>query len=85
MTGTRKPRAMPLAGALAAAAVLAGVAVFTVSNAGCASAGQYVQHGNEVELVGGCVDPTDLPAAPGTQPVGTSTGHAVDRYNRVSP
>uniref|UniRef100_UPI00047BAD2F hypothetical protein n=1 Tax=Actinokineospora inagensis TaxID=103730 RepID=UPI00047BAD2F len=65
MTSRRRPtRAIPLAGAVAAALVLAGVAVFTVSNAGCASAGEYVQHGQSLELVGGCVDPTDLPAVP---------------------
>ncbi|WP_018683235.1 hypothetical protein [Actinokineospora enzanensis] len=84
MAGTRKKQAMPLAGALAAALVLAGTAVFTVSNAGCASAGEYVQHDGQVELVGGCVDPADLPPAPGTQPAGTP-GRAVDRFHQISP
>jgi hypothetical protein len=54
---------VPLVGALAAAAALAGVAVFSASSAGCASPGQYVQRDGYVELVGGCVDSSDLPPA----------------------
>ncbi|RLK54514.1 MULTISPECIES: hypothetical protein [Actinokineospora] len=78
-------RAMPLAGAAAAALVLAGVAVFTVSNAGCASAGEFVQRGQGLELVGGCVDPADLPPASSTPTVGTNPGSAVERFHQVSP
>nr|CEL19119.1 hypothetical protein [Kibdelosporangium sp. MJ126-NF4]CTQ95079.1 hypothetical protein [Kibdelosporangium sp. MJ126-NF4] len=55
---------MPLVGALAAAAALAGVAVFSASSAGCASPGQYVQRDGYIELVGGCIDTRDLPPAP---------------------
>jgi hypothetical protein len=62
--GKRVTSVLPLAGAMAAAMALAGVAVFTVSHAGCADAGRYVQHDGTVELVGGCVNPADLPAAP---------------------
>ena len=62
--GKRLTSVLPLAGAMAAAMALAGVAVFTVSHAGCADAGRYVQHDGTVELVGGCVNPADLPAAP---------------------
>jgi hypothetical protein len=54
---------VPLVGALAAAAALAGVAVFSASSAGCASPGQYVQRDGYVELVGGCFDSSDLPPA----------------------
>ena len=43
---------------------LAGVAVFTVSHAGCADAGRYVQRDGTVELVGSCLDPAKLPSAP---------------------
>ena len=46
---------------------LAGVAVFAVSHAGCSDTGRYVQHDGVVELVGSCLNPNDLPAAP-TQP-----------------
>ncbi|WP_312872868.1 hypothetical protein [Kibdelosporangium persicum] len=51
-------------GALATAAALAGVAVFSASSAGCANPGQYVQRDGYVELVGGCIDSRDLPPAP---------------------
>ncbi|ALG06577.1 hypothetical protein [Kibdelosporangium phytohabitans] len=61
---TRAAGMVPLVGALAAAAALAGVAVFSASSAGCASPGQYVQRDGYVELVGGCIDSRDLPPAP---------------------
>jgi hypothetical protein len=48
-----------------AAVALAGVAVFTVHQAGCADQGRYVQRDDgQVELVGSCVDPAKLPPAP---------------------
>jgi hypothetical protein len=62
--GKRVAGVLPLAGAMVAAMALAGVAVFTVTSAGCADAGRYVQHDGSVELVGGCLDPADLPRAP---------------------
>jgi hypothetical protein len=62
--GKRVAGALPLAGATAAAVALAGVAVFAVSHAGCSDTGRYVQHDGVVELVGSCLDPHDLPAAP---------------------
>jgi hypothetical protein len=62
--GKKLTSALPLAGATAAAMALAGVAVFTVNHAGCADGGRYVQHDGTVELVGGCVNPADLPSAP---------------------
>jgi hypothetical protein len=63
--GARVAGALPLAGATLAAMTLAGVAVFTVNQAGCADPGRYVQHDDgQVELVGSCVDPDQLPPAP---------------------
>jgi hypothetical protein len=62
--GKRVAGVLPLAGAMAAAMALAGVAVFTVTHAGCADAGHYVQQDRTVELVGGCINPADLPSAP---------------------
>jgi hypothetical protein len=62
--GKRVAGALPLAGATAAAMALAGVAVFAVSHAGCSDTGRYVQHDGVVELVGSCINPNDLPAAP---------------------
>jgi hypothetical protein len=69
--GTRAGAVLPLVGAVAAAAALAGAAVFTVSQAGCADPGRYVPANGQLHLVGGCVDTSDLtPAAnqPGTDP-----------------
>lgn len=63
--GARVAGALPLAGATLAAVALAGVAVFTVQQAGCADPGRYIQHDDgQVELVGSCVDPEHLPPAP---------------------
>jgi hypothetical protein len=62
--GKRVAGALPLAGVSVAAMALTGVAVFAVSNAGCADSGQYVQRDGVVELVGGCLDPAELPSAP---------------------
>jgi hypothetical protein len=62
--GKRVTGVLPLAGATAAAMALTGVAVFSVSQAGCADPGQYVQRDGTVELVGSCLDPAELPSAP---------------------
>lgn len=64
--GARIAGVLPLAGATLAAVALGGVAVFSVQQASCADPGRYVQHDDgQVELVGSCVDPENLPAAPG--------------------
>ncbi|GAB3454935.1 hypothetical protein [Actinophytocola sediminis] len=53
---------LPLAGASLAALALAGVAVYSVGQAGCANPGHYVEHDNgQVELVDSCLDPAHLP------------------------
>ena len=76
--GARVAGALPLAGATLAAVTLAGVAVFTVHQAGCADPGRYVQHDDgQVELVGSCVDPEQLPPAPQT-PRGTEVAPALN-------
>jgi hypothetical protein len=62
--GRRVAGVLPLAGATAAAMALAGVAMFSVSQAGCAEPGRYVQRDGTVELVGSCLDPAELPSAP---------------------
>ncbi|MGQ0840818.1 hypothetical protein [Actinokineospora sp.] len=84
--GTRMAGVGPLAGAVLAAMALAGVAVFTVHTAGCADAGAYIQRGDQVELVGGCVDAADLPAAPGSDTApAADPGAGIDRFRQVSP
>jgi hypothetical protein len=84
--GKRVAGALPLAGASVAAMALAGVAVFTVSHAGCSDTGRYVQHDGVIELVGSCLDPNKLPAAPAehTQPdrkPAEPASNPVDRVN----
>lgn len=62
--GSRVAGVLPLAGASVAAVALAGVAVFSAHQAGCADPGRYVENADgQVELVGGCVDPEQLPPA----------------------
>jgi hypothetical protein len=51
------------------AAAMSAIAVVTVTHAGCSEPGRYVQHGGQYELVGGCLEPGDLPVAPDTQPL----------------
>jgi hypothetical protein len=50
------------------AVAMSAIAVVTVNHAGCSEPGRYVQHGGQYELVGGCLEPGDLPVAPETQP-----------------
>ncbi|MFR9729985.1 hypothetical protein ACL03H_12205 [Saccharopolyspora sp. MS10] len=56
--------ALPLAGGVAAAAILSATAVFAVSQAGCEDPGSYRQRDGVVELIGGCVRAEDLPVGP---------------------
>lgn len=58
----------PIAATLAAAALLAGAAVLTVTRAECDDPGRYVQQsGGGYELVGGCLEPGDLPVGPAAE------------------
>jgi hypothetical protein len=50
------------------AAAMSAIAVVTVNHAGCTEPGRYVQHDGQYELVGGCLEPGDLPVAPEAQP-----------------
>jgi hypothetical protein len=60
----RRAALPPLVAALAAAGLLTGAAVYTVHRAGCDDPGQYVRAGDTLELVGGCLEPGDLPIGP---------------------
>ena len=81
--GTRVAGALPLAGATLAAVMLAGVAVFTVHQAGCADPGRYIQRDDgQVELVGSCVDPEHLPPAP-DEPANDEVAPALNNLGRV--
>jgi len=76
--GARIASVLPLAGATLAAVALGGVAVFSVQQAGCADPGRYVQRDGEVELVGSCVDPEQLPQAPATPDEGGKIAPAIN-------
>jgi len=60
---TRSAGLLPLVIGLASAAALTGAAYITVDNASCGTPAQYIRHDSHVELVGGCVDGANLPAA----------------------
>ncbi|RSM45218.1 hypothetical protein DMA12_14420 [Amycolatopsis balhimycina DSM 5908] len=60
---TRSAGLLPLVIGLASAAALTGAAYLTVDNASCGAPAQYIRHDSHVELVGGCVDGSSLPAA----------------------
>jgi hypothetical protein len=53
---------------LVVAAAMAAIAFVTVQQAGCHDPGRYVARGDGYELIGGCVEPDDLPIAPDTLP-----------------
>ncbi|ACU34667.1 hypothetical protein KCV87_17055 [Actinosynnema pretiosum subsp. pretiosum] len=57
-------RFVSFAGAVATAVALTGTAFFTVAHAGCGEVGRFVERGDVVVYVGGCVDGADLEPAP---------------------
>jgi hypothetical protein len=72
---TRSAGMLPLVAAVTSALALTGAAFYTVDRVACGDPGQYVQHDNRVELVGGCVNPSDLsdvPVGPAHNSVGNS-------------
>lgn len=60
---TRVAAGVPLLVGIVSAAALTSAAFFTVSQASCGDPGSYIRHDKHVELVGGCVDPSELPGA----------------------
>ena len=60
----RRAALAPIVATVASAALLSGAAVFTVQRAGCDDPGHYVRTGDTVELIGGCLEPGDLPVGP---------------------
>ncbi|QUH00176.1 hypothetical protein HUO13_04540 [Saccharopolyspora erythraea] len=55
---------LPLLSGLAAATALSGLAIFAVVQSGCDDPGSYRPRDGVLELVGGCVQPDDLPVSP---------------------
>ena len=60
---TRSAGLLPLVIGVASAAALTGAAYFTVDSAGCGTPAQYIRTDQGVELVGGCVNGSELPPA----------------------
>ena len=60
----RHGSAIPLATGLLTAAALSGAAALAVLQSGCEDPGSYLERDGMVELVGGCLQPTDLPVTP---------------------
>ncbi|HEY3709942.1 MAG TPA: hypothetical protein VGL64_11240 [Amycolatopsis sp.] len=64
-SATRSAGLLPLVVGVVSAVALTGAAFVTVDAAGCGGTAQYIRHDNHVELVGGCVDGSELsPASP---------------------
>ncbi|MEV4057470.1 hypothetical protein AB0J55_40230 [Amycolatopsis sp. NPDC049688] len=62
---TRSAGLLPLVIGVASAAALTGAAYLTVDSASCGAPAQYIRHDSHVELVGGCVDGSNLPVTRG--------------------
>src|ERR1700754_1820615 len=67
LSATRSAGLLPLVIGVVSAVALTGAAYFTVDAAGCGGHPQYIRHDNHVELVGGCIDGSELPAGPAEQ------------------
>jgi hypothetical protein len=63
---------LPLLGAFAAAAALAGAAVFTVSQAACPNPAHYVREGVSLHVVGGCISHDEVTGATVQQEAGAT-------------
>ncbi|WP_034269954.1 hypothetical protein [Haloechinothrix halophila] len=71
---TRATGGVSLLVGVASAVALAGAALFTVQQATCADPGTYIRHADHVELVGGCVDGSELPTHGGNDSDNTHDG-----------
>ncbi|NKQ56636.1 hypothetical protein HFP15_27545 [Amycolatopsis sp. K13G38] len=56
---TRSSGVLPIVAAVTSALALTGAAFYTVDRVTCEDA-QYIRHDDHVELVGGCVDSSEL-------------------------
>jgi hypothetical protein len=79
---TRSAGVLPLVAAVTSALALTGAAFYTVDRATCGDPAQYIRHDNHVELVGGCVDNSELDQLRTTQP--HSSGQIAE-YNSYRP
>ncbi|WP_216209572.1 hypothetical protein [Amycolatopsis aidingensis] len=81
-SATRSAGMFQLLAGVASALALTGAAFYTVELATCGDAGQYVRHDNHVELLGGCVDGTELPHTDPRQPSGSDR---IAEHNNYRP
>jgi hypothetical protein len=84
-TGRRAARSagvLPLVAAVTSALALTGAAFYTVDRVTCGDPGQYIRHDDQIELVGGCVNGSDLSGMP--TPPTHSSGRTAD-YNSYRP
>lgn len=70
-SGSRKSGIVPFVAGIASAVALTGAAVYTVGEASCTDPARYIRHDSHIELVGGCLDGSELP---GTGTGGTQHG-----------
>ncbi|GAA5158854.1 MULTISPECIES: hypothetical protein [Amycolatopsis] len=78
---TRSAGALPLVAAVTSALALTGAAFYTVDRASCGDPAQYIRHDNHIELVGGCVDGSELEQMRVTQ----HTSGQIAEYNNYRP
>src|SRR3989442_903947 len=79
---TRSAGVLPVVAAVTSALALTGAAFYTVDRTTCGEPGQYVRHDNQIELVGGCVDSSELSS------LQTGTTHSsgqIAEYNNFRP
>jgi hypothetical protein len=79
---TRSAGALPLVAAITSALALTGAAFYTVDRATCGDPAQYIRHDNHIELVGGCVDGSQLEQLRTTQ---SHTSGQIAEYNNFRP
>lgn len=79
---TRSAGVLPLVAAVTSALALTGAAFYTVDRSTCGEPGQYVRHDNRIELVGGCVDTSDLS---GLRTTPTHSSGQIAEYNNFRP
>ncbi|GAB2992235.1 hypothetical protein LWP59_33665 [Amycolatopsis acidiphila] len=79
---SRSAGALPLVAAITSALALTGAAFYTVDRATCGDPAQYIRHDNHIELVGGCVDGSQLEQLHTTQ--SHSDGQTAE-YNNYRP
>lgn len=80
---SRSAGVLPLVAAVTSALALTGAAFYTVQSASsCGQPGQYVRHDNQFELVGGCLDDTDLSGLP---PAPARSSGQTDSYHNYRP